>query len=210
MDELDPPDAARGAPSLRFGAVVLAAGAAARMGQPKQLLPIAGKPLLVRTLEALLTSRAWPIVVVTGAHAEQVTPLLAPFPVLIAENSLWPEGMGTSVRRGLFLLQQFSRALDGALLAVCDQPEFSAAAVDSLERSFTSSRSIVAARYAGTLGVPALFGREYFPELLALSGAEGARGILQRHAFAITPVDRPELAVDLDTPDDYRNFTDRT
>lgn len=190
---------------LRFGAVILAAGASTRMGEPKQLLPLDGQPLLLRAIDAALASTAWPVVVVLGAHAEKIRPLLARHPVLVADNPAWAEGMASSVRAGVAILQQFSRSLDAALLAVCDQPAFSADAIARIVAAQRATgRSIAAARYGGHLGTPALFLREHFPALAALTGEEGARTLL--HAVAperIAAADLPALALDLDTPADY-------
>jgi len=189
---------------FRFGVAILAAGASTRMGTPKQLLDVGGRPLLVRAVEAALASAAWPVVVVLGAHAEKIRPLLAPYPVLVTENSAWSEGMAASIRAGVTTLQQFSRHLDAALIALCDQPAFSAATIAQLVAAQRSSgRSIVAARYAGRQGAPAMFLREHFPTLTALTGEEGARALLNDQPALVTPVDLPGLALDLDTPEDF-------
>jgi CTP:molybdopterin cytidylyltransferase MocA len=191
-------------PPLRFGIVVLAAGASTRMGEPKQLLPFSGRPLLVRAVEAALASSAWPVVVVLGAHAQQIRPLLARFPVLVAENPAWAEGMASSLRTGIATLPQFSRSLHGALVALCDQPAFSAGVVDQLvARQRATGRSIVATRYHGRNGAPALFLRGHFPTLTTLTGEEGARALLNAASDEIASVDLPALATDLDTPADY-------
>ena len=192
------------ADSLQFGAVILAAGASTRMGEPKQLLPLAGRPLLVHAVEATLASPAWPVVVVLGANAGQIRPVLARYPVLVAENPAWAEGMASSLRAGIETLRQFSRALDAALVVLCDQPAFSADVVARLVAAQRASgRSIAAAHYAGRTGAPALFLREHFPALSALTGEEGARTLLHSLADRVVPVDLPALAVDLDTPADY-------
>lgn len=189
---------------LRFGAVILAAGASTRMGEPKQLLLIDGQPLIVRAAEAALASQAWPVVVVLGAHAEKIRPALARLPVLITENAAWTEGMAASIRAGLATLQQFSRTLDGALLALCDQPAFSADVIAQLVAAQqTTGRGIVAARYSGRHGAPALILREHFSTLSALEGEAGARDLLNGHHDSVAAVDLPELAHDLDTPADY-------
>ena len=190
--------------SIHFGAVILAAGASTRMGEPKQLLPLQGRPLLVRAVEAALASPAWPVVVVVGAHSDKIRPVLARHPVLIAENPAWAEGMASSLRAGIDTLRQFSRSLDAALIALCDQPAFSAEAIARLvDAQRATGRSIVAARYADRLGAPALFLREHFAALAALTGEEGARTLLQQYADRVAAVDLPELAIDLDTPGDY-------
>ena len=192
-----------GTATFRFGIVLLAAGASRRMGEPKQLIEVGGKALVVRAAEAALASAAWPVVVVLGANTGKIRPLLARLPVLVAENPAWAEGMASSLRAGVGTLRTFSRALDGALVAVADQPAFSAEIIARLVTArHKTDRGIVAARYAGRLGVPALFGREHFAALAALTGEEGARHFLAAYAAETAAVDLPELAVDLDTPED--------
>ncbi len=190
--------------SFRFGVVILAAGASTRMGTPKQLLPVAGRPLLVRMVDAALASPAWPVVVVLGANAETIRPALATHPVIIAENAAWAEGMASSIRAGIDTVHQFSRAIDAAVIALCDQPAFSADVIARLVAAQRATgRGIVAARYAGRQGAPALFLREYFSTLSALTGEDGARALLNGDASQVATVDLPELAFDLDTPADY-------
>jgi CTP:molybdopterin cytidylyltransferase MocA len=192
------------APAFRFGLVILAAGESARMGTPKQLLPLDGQPLLVRAVDAALASAAWPVVVVLGAHAEKIKPALARLPVLVVENPAWSEGMASSLRLGVATLQQFSRQLDAALVALCDQPAFSSDTIARLVAAHRATgRGIVAARYAGRNAAPALFLREHFPALTALTGESGARTLLNDSPDRVTPVDLPSLALDLDTPADY-------
>src|ERR1700679_1330829 len=93
----------------RLGAVILAAGASRRMGRPKALLEIGGRALVVRAAEAALAAPVWPVVVVLGAEASKIRPVLARLPVLIVENPAWAEGMASSLRTGLATLRQFSR-----------------------------------------------------------------------------------------------------
>ena len=191
------------APSFRFGAVILAAGASTRMGEPKQLLELDGRPLVVRAAEAALASPAWPVVVVLGAQAPAIRPCLARLPVLLAENPAWAEGMASSLRAGIATLRQFSRSIDAALVALCDQPAFSPALIERLlEARRATGRGIVAAHYGGRNGAPALFLREYFPALAALTGEEGARALLNGDPAQVASVPLPELAADLDTPAD--------
>ena len=192
---------------LRVGVIILAAGASTRMGEPKQLLPITGHPLVIRAAEAALASSAWPVVVVVGAHADKIRPLLAPYPVLIAENPAWIEGMASSLRTGIATLQQFSRSLNAAVVALCDQPAFSAQIIDQLINvQRESGRSIVASHYNGRNGAPALFLREHFAALSTLTGEAGARDLLNSAPEAVATVDLPEMATDLDTPADYAAY----
>jgi molybdenum cofactor cytidylyltransferase len=194
-------------PHFHFGCILLAAGASTRMGEPKQLLPIAGRPLIAHAAAAALGSPAWPVVVVLGAHAEKIRPALARLPLLIAQNPAWQEGLASSIRTGLDALEIFSRTLDAVLIVPADLPAFSAAAVARLVAAYhTAGHDIAAARYAGHLGSPALFARAHFASLRALHGDQGARTLLAAHADTVAAVDLPELELDLDTPADYKHL----
>lgn len=194
-------------PPFRFGCILLAAGGSSRMGRTKQLLPVGGRPLVAHAAEAVLASPAWPVVVVLGAHAGEIRPALARLPVLIAENPGWAEGLGSSIRTGIAALKNFSRTLDAVLVALADQPALSAGAIAQLAAAYRASgRGIAAARYAGRLGSPVLFGREHFSVLRGLHGDEGARALLNTGPDCVAAVDLPELALDLDTPADYEKF----
>lgn len=178
------------------------------MGTPKQLLEIEGRTLLVRAVEAALASAAWPVVVVLGAQADKIRPTLAHYPVLITENAAWSEGLASSIREGIATLQQFSRHLDAALLALSDQPAFSADVIARLIAAQASTgRSIAAAHYSGRNGAPALFLREHFATLAHLTGEEGARLLLNADPARVASVALPALALDLDSPEDFARQT---
>lgn len=193
-------------PSFHFGAVVLAAGASTRMGQPKQLLRPDGRTLLRRTVDAVLASPAWPVVVVLGSNAAAIRPEVARLPVLIVENGAWEEGLASSIRAGARVLASFSLSLDAALLVLCDQPNLSPEAIARLTAAAANGKTIVAVRYDDHSGPPALFARSHFQELMELHGPGGARPLLARYAAALATIPLPELAVDLDTPEDYARF----
>jgi CTP:molybdopterin cytidylyltransferase MocA len=160
--------------------------------------------LIVRAAEAALASGVWPVVVVLGANADQIRPVLVRLPVLTVENPAWPEGMASSIRVGIAALSQLSRSLEGAVVALCDQPAFSAGTIAQLiAAQRETGRGIAAARYGGRQGAPALFLRAHFPALVALTGEEGARTLLNGDLATVAAVDLPDLAVDLDTPADY-------
>ena len=91
-----------------------------------------------------------------------------------------------------------------------DQPLVTAKTVTALIDAYLASPArpgpvVVAPVHAGRRGNPVLIDRRLFPELLALTGDVGARGVLDRHAGAgtlLVPAG-PEVLVDLDTPEDY-------
>lgn len=206
MTDAPPPEPGAERP-FPCGLILLAAGASTRMGQPKQLLEVGGRPLLVRAVEAALAAPVWPVVVVLGAHAAALRPLLAPHPVLVVENAAWAEGMASSLREGVATLTQFSRRLEAAVVVLADQPALDAAVIRRLiAEHHASGRDLVAARYSGRHGAPALFHRRLFPRLAALTGEAGARELLNGGDPPVAAVELPALAADLDTPEDLRRW----
>lgn len=186
-----------------WAGVILAAGASVRMGRPKQLLEVRGRPLVAGAAAAALEAGLWPVIVVLGAHADAIRPALGRLPVLAVDNPAWPEGMASSIRAGIAALAAYSRSLPGAVLALCDQPALSASALARLREAAGGAGGVSAARYGGHLGAPAAFRAEHFAALKALTGDGGARPLLQAMADRVAAVDLPELAADLDTPEDY-------
>jgi molybdenum cofactor cytidylyltransferase len=191
---------------MSLGVVILAAGESARMGEPKQLLPFRGTTLLGH---AIATARDVPeaeIVVVLGAHAAQIRPHVAASDprVFVAENPAWAEGMAGSIRVGLRTLLDVRPQISAALFLVCDQPLLISAVLhDLVEAHARTGQPIAACEYGGTLGVPALFSRALFPELLALQGTSGARQLIQRHREETVGVPWEAATMDVDTPADY-------
>ncbi len=186
-----------------IGIVVLAAGGSTRMGEPKQLLRYEGMTLLGRAVSVALGSRCRPVVVVLGAGADGARAEVDPRARVVV-NEAWAEGMGSSIRCGVAALGEAA----AAVVTLCDQPFVTSELIDRLvEAHLDGGALVVASEYdaAGerTRGVPALFDRALFPELLALSGAQGAKRVVERHASDLVTVPAPEAAFDVDTPDDY-------
>ena len=64
--------------------VVLAAGASRRMGRPKQLETWQGQPLLRHVAATALEAQLGPVIVVLGAHADVVRPVIEDLACVIA------------------------------------------------------------------------------------------------------------------------------
>ncbi|QOY90140.1 nucleotidyltransferase family protein [Paludibaculum fermentans] len=186
-------------------AILLAAGNASRMGAPKQLLDYGGRPLLRHAAETALASGCSKVIVVLGAKAGAVAPALDGLPVVTVVNPRWDEGMGTSIQAGLRAAAAASA--EAVILMLADQPLISAGFLDRLIGIHTDAgQAIVAARYAGTAGVPALFARQYFDDLEALRPAQGCKAVIQANEGNACLVDCPEAEFDVDTPDDYQRL----
>lgn len=191
----------------KIAVVVLAAGASTRMGTPKQLLSHEGQSLLRRAAAVALNSICRPVVVVVGAHAEMLRRELNELPVRVVENERWPEGMSSSIRAGVEALKDDDESAGGpeaVVLMVCDQPFVNSELINELVNAYRSGRApIVASEYDGNRGVPALFSRLMYRELITLGGAEGAKHLIARHADEVVAVPFARGVFDVDTPADY-------
>jgi molybdenum cofactor cytidylyltransferase len=189
-----------------IAAIILAAGAASRMGQPKQLLEWEGQPLIRRAAESALAGGCERVLVVVGAARAAVVAALVGLPVEIVENPNYAAGQSTSLRAGLAALGPEAAA---ALVLLGDQPFVTAPILQRIVDTWRDTGApIVAPVYAGQRGNPVLFARSVFPELLTIEGDQGARAILAADHARVTPVhfDDPRPLTDIDTPEEYRRL----
>jgi molybdenum cofactor cytidylyltransferase len=182
-----------------ISAVVLAAGASTRMGSQKLLLPIAGEPLVRRTVRQVSEAGFDDVLVVAGCEHEAVLAALEGLACRRAVNLEYESGMGSSFRAAVAELA----GSEAAMFALADQPLVTANEYRQLlDARREGSGAIVSVRYGDVTAPPHLFDREFFPELAQLE--HGARPVLQRHrdrtAILHFP---PELLLDVDTPEDY-------
>jgi molybdenum cofactor cytidylyltransferase len=183
---------------------VLAAGASRRLPGPKQMLRFRGSTLLRHAAQTAVAAGCGPVVVVLGAAsaAKQLRFELVDLGVTIVENARWKEGMSSSIRAALDVLEQ-AEATEAVLIMTCDQPHVTATLLKQMVAAYRETRPpAVACAYAGTVGVPALLGRSLFAELRALEHDQGAKRILERHLSAIARIPFEQGAVDIDTPED--------
>ena len=189
-------------------AVLLAAGCAARFGSAKQLAPINGVALVRRAAQAIAANGV-ELLVVTGAYAEEVAEALSGIPASLIHNPQWQQGMGESIACGARELLGRGTSPSACLLCLADQPLIGAAQLQRVLSAATEQpRHIIACNHgetpAGeTLGPPCLFPAEFLAELARLSGAKGARALLEKHRQRVITLAMPEAARDIDAPEDY-------
>ena len=93
------------------------------------------------------------------------------------------------------------------IILLCDQPFVSAELLDAMiDKQAETGKPIVACTYNGTIGVPVLFERALFAELLLLQGNEGAKKVLKNHIPDIALIPFEQGGIDIDTPADYDNL----
>jgi molybdenum cofactor cytidylyltransferase len=190
------------------GAVILAAGESSRLGRPKPLIQFRGRTLLRRVVDAAGEAGCSPIIVVVGSDGKKLAPKLEQTSAIIVENENWRNGMGTSIRSGVRKLIDNSPELEAIVLLLCDQPFVDASMIKRLiARREESRKPIVASSYAATLGVPALFDRVCFEELLGLDDQGGAKPIILRNPERVAEISFPEGKIDIDTAADWEKLS---
>jgi CTP:molybdopterin cytidylyltransferase MocA len=187
---------------MSIAAIILAAGASRRLARPKQLVEYRGETLIARAVRIAVEAGLEPVIVVLGAERVAVRTAVRDEGVVFVENDAWAEGIASSMRAGLKAL---GPDVAGALMMPCDQPRLSA---DHLSRMVGSFRdgAIVASTYAGVRGVPAVFARDSWSELMKLSGDVGARRLLMNPAWTVVEVVFEGGEVDIDAPEDLEGL----
>ncbi|HYE49098.1 MAG TPA: molybdopterin-binding/glycosyltransferase family 2 protein [Azospirillaceae bacterium] len=186
----------------RIAALVLAAGLSRRMGANKLLADDGGVPLVRRTVEAVLASRARPVTVVTGHQSEAVRAALAGLPVSFVHAADHAEGLSASLKAGLRALPAEA---EGVLVCLGDMPRVPPAVLDRLAAAWNplEGRAICVPTFQGRRGNPVLWDRRLVPEMLELTGDQGARGLMARHADQLceVAVETDGVLLDVDTPE---------
>jgi molybdenum cofactor cytidylyltransferase len=181
--------------------LVLAAGGSTRMGRPKQLAEVGGRPLLAHVLAALRDAPVDRVVVALGADAGEVqarVDLGRAVPVVVED---WAAGMGHVLASALARVQ--GKGAGGGWAAVVvllgDQPLVSGRAVARLVDAWRAGAGpVVTAAYHGRPGNPKLFDRRLLPELLSLDGDTGARDLVAAHPEWVHQAEVGDLGSDAD------------
>jgi len=188
---------------VTIAAIVLAAGASTRMGSPKPLLPWGEQTLLAFELDELRRSCVDDIVVVTGAHADNVRRSLADSARHCVFNARWSQGRATSLACGATaLLAPALPRPEAVVIQNVDQPT-RAEIVDRLvDELRTSGAEIVQPSYQGKTGHPVVVAGALLEELARATEQQlGLRAVLASHPPRQLEMDgEPIVRVDLDTP----------
>jgi molybdenum cofactor cytidylyltransferase len=185
----------------RVHVLVLAAGRSSRMGGPNKLLArFEGKPLIRRTVDTALASRASGVTVVTGHMRDAIAAALDGAGVRLVNNPRHADGLSTSLSAGV---EAVAGECSGILVLLADQPLLTVADLDRMIAAFdpTGPGSIVLATDGGRRGNPVILSTAFAPAIARLEGDVGARAIVQSNADVIREVEIGRAAsLDVDTP----------
>lgn len=184
----------------------MAAGASSRMKQIKQLLPWKKTTLLGHAIDQLKDSGVEKVFVVLGANEKLILEHLNTENIQFLSNDNWKEGMSSSIVKTIEHFEEMNYNFDGLLISVCDQPLLDENHYKKLVMSCISPDRIIASSYGDQVGVPALFGKNFFTELKKLKQDYGAKSVIQKHLSKMIQLDAPNGLIDLDTIDKYNHY----
>lgn len=192
----------------QLGVVILAAGKASRMGEPKALLTYHGHSFLLNTYKLAQSVHPTGIITVLGHYFDQMSTHCNDHNIPFILNKAYENGMSSSIQSGLnYLLSHFPQ-LNKILILLADQPKINTEHIATLLHKIRSSKSLmVCTAYSATFGVPAIFKKEYFNELLALKGEKGAKYLIEKQVLSYkNTVPFEDGILDIDTPEDYKKL----
>ncbi len=194
-------------PINQLSALILAAGSSSRLGQPKQLLSYQGSTLISNAIRNALNINV-DCTVVLGAHNEIIQKEMEHTPVSVSINTNWEEGIGNSLAFGMKQLLIEQPNLENILILLCDQIHITSHLLLKIkEAHFDSNNLITACKYGNSYGVPAIFNKALFPELLSLESDRGAKRIIAKHLERTTFIDFGKGNIDIDSEEDLKYLT---
>ena len=103
------------------------------------------------------------------------------------------------------------KAIEAVIFLTVDMPYVSTELINKMIEKAKSDEKIeiVACKYQNQMGIPVLFKRSLFTNLLELSGDEGAKKVVIKNKDKTAFIDFPGGELDLDTVEEYRNFVSK-
>jgi molybdenum cofactor cytidylyltransferase len=185
--------------------IILAAGKSSRLGRPKQLLDIGGRPLVAGTVETALRSTLERVVLVLGHEAEAILAALgrpgADSRLSLTFNPRYGEGMSTSLQEGLIQVSSFP----SIMVILADHPYLDYRLIDFLLTSFRNSdKDICVPCCKGRQGSPTLFGARFYPDIMNIRGDVGGREIIRANPASLlrVEIETEDCFFDIDTEED--------
>jgi molybdenum cofactor cytidylyltransferase len=189
---------------MAISAIILAAGASQRMGQANKLAsPWQGKAMVRRVVETALQSNVSETIVVTGHDVDAVHHVLDGLNVKLVHNPEYNEGLSTSLITGI---DAVGSDQEGAAILLGDMPALRVETLNRLIDEFVQAdgRCICVPVCKPRRGNPVLWPREFFADILELSGDRGACSLMEKFAHRVleVPCDDDGILMDIDTPAD--------
>ena len=190
--------------------IILAAGAATRFGQPKQLLRLKDKYLIERVLDAALNSRLARVVLVLGFAHQKIQKALGKkllhAKLQIEVNPHYQKGQSHSLQVGL---SSVINTFPAVMFLLADQPLVDAATINCLlDKFWSADKDIGVPTFHGKRGNPSIFSQKFYQHIMKIKGDIGARQIINAHPERVLEIEikNPLLFSDVDTPEDFEKI----
>lgn len=195
-------------PKPKISIVIMAAGESSRFGSPKQLQKWKNSNLLQHVIDIAFKSKAFDVSIVLGANYDAIINEIKTDSIKVLRNKSWKNGLGNSIAFGIKSVIKEKPRVEGVLLMLADQPLIEPNYLDTLIKKFeTNKNQIIASTYSNKrFGVPVLFGRKYFEELMQLNDDEGAKKIIKKHEEVVYFLDSSQMFSDIDTLEAYKKL----
>ena len=186
-------------------ALILAAGASSRMGSPKALLPWGKSTVLEHIVGQIRQAGLEDIVLVSGAHHQQLLPVAQRENVRVCRHPEWEKGMGSSLARGIAYISDHFPEAGAAVVLLSDQPFVTGKYLQKLLKASQAAQAcMIASSYGDAAGVPALFPRLFWKKLEELPPGQGAKAFIQNFSKECRVLETDFPLMDIDTPESYQ------
>ena len=182
----------------KIAAVVLASGKSERMQENKLLMEFNGMPICEHVIKTL-SSLSVDVIVVTCY--KEVLEIAKKYNAIVVENNESHLGQSRSVVLGV------KKALDydAIIFVPADQPLVTEETFNGLINKFLSCNKIVVSSYNRERGIPTLFPKRFYSQLLKIEGDMGGREVIVNNYNDIERFEVKDVRerFDIDSPVDY-------
>lgn len=187
--------------------IILAAGKSSRMNSIKLLEKINDKTLLELTLEKVKSFFSENIFCVLGANSNKIKSEISTENIQVIENKNFESGLSTSIISAINHFKQKKMNFEGIFILLADQPGIEVTYLDKMLNLFQNNNStIIASNYGKEIGVPVIFPKKYFSDLLLLKGDKGAKDFINKKKSEIIYPKTTTNFLDIDTQEDLLRY----
>ncbi len=186
--------------------LILAAGKSSRMNRIKQLEKINNKTLLDITLEKV--KRIFPTTFcVLGANSDTIKQGITTENIEFIYNKNFENGLSSSIVSGIKYFRKNQLNFDGIFILLADQPAIEIWYLEAMLNLFQENKNtIIASNYQKKLGVPVIFPKKYFTDLLLIEGDKGAKEYINKRKNEVICPELTTNFFDIDSKEDLQIF----
>ena len=177
-------------------AILLAAGMSKRMdGDNKLVKNIKGKPLIIHSVNNILSSCVDELIIVVGHQHKNIEMLVAKNnKIKFVFNKDFPNGIASSIKVGL---KKISKQTESFFICLADMPNVNKNIYNNMIK-FKKSNEIIIPTYKGQQGNPVLFSILMKDIIMNIDGDVGAKKIIEMNKDKIFNLETNDINVTVD------------